>query len=223
MNTAPQQDTNAMKECFKNEDISLYYNITKKEGSILDGSVFASSHSNEEITDVKINFLIQKFVILTVLDTSGFALQPGQSLGIKNDFTLTSSDLAKKLKFKNKFFLSLNSKLFIIILNIIYFSNKRVHQNHFLNKWYSPKPTKPTITAEVTTIAEIERTEAIVVPIYGANVVALIPQIVPVRAPSKIKPKLKPNIKIIKPFFFDLYILIKIAKILNKWLIAMLY
>ena len=37
MNTAPQQDTNAMKECFKNEDISLYYNITKKEGSIMDG------------------------------------------------------------------------------------------------------------------------------------------------------------------------------------------
>ena len=110
MNTAPQQDTNAMKECFKNEDLSLYYNITKKEGSTIDGSVFASSHSKEEITDVKINFLVQKFVKLTVLDTSGFALQPGQSLGIKKDFTLTSSDPSKKIIIKIKLHYSINKE-----------------------------------------------------------------------------------------------------------------
>ena len=110
MNTAPQQDTNSMKECFKNEDLSLYYNITKKEGSTIDGSVFASSHSNEEITDVKINFLVQKFVKLTVLDTSGFALQPGQSLGIKKDFTLTSSDPSKKIIIKIKLHYSINKE-----------------------------------------------------------------------------------------------------------------
>ena len=110
MNTAPQQDTNAMKECFKNEDLSLYYNITKKEGSTIDGSVFASSHSNEEITDVKINFLVQKFVKLTVLDTSGHGLQPGQSLGIKKDFTLTSSDPSKKVVIKIKLHYSINKE-----------------------------------------------------------------------------------------------------------------
>lgn len=110
MNTAPQQDANAMKECFKNEDLSLYYSITKKEGSTIDGSVFASSHSNEEITDVKINFLVQKFVKLTVLDTSGHALEPGQSLGIKKDFTLTSNDPSKKVVIKIKLHYSINKE-----------------------------------------------------------------------------------------------------------------
>ena len=81
--TAPQENTNSMKECFKNEDISLYYNITKKEGNTIDGSVFASNNSNEEISEVKINFLVQKFVKLVVLNTSGNILEPSQSLGIK--------------------------------------------------------------------------------------------------------------------------------------------
>ena len=81
--TAPQENTNSMKECFKNEDISLYYNITKKDGNTIDGSVFASNNSNEEISEVKINFLVQKFVKLVVLNTSGNILEPSQSLGIK--------------------------------------------------------------------------------------------------------------------------------------------
>ena len=38
-------EANAMKECFKNEDISLYYTIIKKEGSNIDGAVFATNHS----------------------------------------------------------------------------------------------------------------------------------------------------------------------------------
>ena len=38
-------EANAMKECFKNEDKSLYYTITKKEGSNINGAVFATNHS----------------------------------------------------------------------------------------------------------------------------------------------------------------------------------
>ena len=93
---------NGMKECFKNEEISLFYSITKKEGSNIDGSVYASNNSNGQITEVKINFLVQKFVKLTVLNTSGNILEPSQSLGIKKDFTLTSNDPKKKNSNKNK-------------------------------------------------------------------------------------------------------------------------
>ena len=103
-------EANAMKECFKNEDISLYYTITKKEGSNIDGAVFATNHSNSQITEVKINFLVQKFVKLTVLSTSGNILEPSQSLGIKKDFTLTSSDPSKKIVIKIKLHYLINNE-----------------------------------------------------------------------------------------------------------------
>ena len=103
-------EANAMKECFKNEDISLYYTITKKEGSNIDGAVFATNHSNSQITEVKINFLVQKFVKLTVLATSGNTLEPSQSLGIKKDFTLTSSDSNKKIIIKIKLHYLINNE-----------------------------------------------------------------------------------------------------------------
>ena len=106
---APQQSNN-MKECFKNEDISLYYTTEKKEGGVIDGSIFASSNSNEQIKEVKINFLVQKFVKLTVLATSGNNLEPLQSLGIKKDFSLTSSDPNKKIVIKIKLHYTVNEK-----------------------------------------------------------------------------------------------------------------
>ena len=99
-----------MKECFKNEDISLYYNITKKEGGNIDGAILASSNSKESISEVKINFLVQKFVKLTVLATSGDSLEPNQSLGIKKDFTLTSSEPNKKVILKIKLHYLINDK-----------------------------------------------------------------------------------------------------------------
>ena len=104
------QETNAMKECFKNEDISLYYTIAKKEGSNIDGSIYATNNSNNQISEVKINFLVQKFVKLTVLSTSGNILEPSQSLGIKKDFTLTSSDPNKKIVIKIKLHYIINNE-----------------------------------------------------------------------------------------------------------------
>ena len=107
--TAPKESNN-MKECFKNEDISLYYTVDKKEGGVINGSIFASSNSNEQIKEVKINFLVQKFVKLTVLATSGNNLEPLQSLGIKKDFSLTSSDPNKKIVIKIKLHYTVNEK-----------------------------------------------------------------------------------------------------------------
>ena len=108
----PNQTTeiNTMKECFKNEDISIYYNITKKEGSNIDGSVYATNNTKLKITGVKISFLVQKFVKLTVLATSGDSPEPEQSSGIKKDFTLTSSDTNKKIILKIKLYYLVNDK-----------------------------------------------------------------------------------------------------------------
>ena len=104
------QESNSMKECFKNDDVSLYYSITKKEGNNIDGSVFVSNNSKEQINEIKLNFLVQKFVKLTVLATSGNTLEPSQSLGIKKDFTLTSSDPNKKIIIKIKLHYIINNE-----------------------------------------------------------------------------------------------------------------
>ena len=109
-NVNPTTEINSMKECFKNEDISIYYNITKKEGNNIDGSVFATNNKNTQINGVKISFLVQKFVKLTVLATSGDSLEPNQSLGIKKDFTLTSSEPNKKVILKIKLHYLINDK-----------------------------------------------------------------------------------------------------------------
>ena len=103
-------EINVMKECYKNEDISIYYNITKKEGSNIEGSVYATNNKNESITGVKIAFLVQKFVKLIVLATSGDTLEPNQSLGIKKDFSLTSSEPNKKVILKIKLHYSINNE-----------------------------------------------------------------------------------------------------------------
>ena len=47
-----------MKECFKNDDITIYYNITKKENSNMDGTLYATNNKNVDINWVKIIFQI---------------------------------------------------------------------------------------------------------------------------------------------------------------------
>ena len=86
------------------------HNITKKEGGTIDGAILASSNSKESISELKINFLVQKFVKLTVLSTSGSNLEPLQSLGIKKEFTLTSNDPNKKIVIKIKLHYTINGK-----------------------------------------------------------------------------------------------------------------
>ena len=109
-NKKPTTEINTMKECFKNDDITMYYNITKKESNNIDGSLYATNNKNIEIIGVKIIFQVQKFVKLNVLSVSGDKLEPNQSLGIKKDFTLTSSEPNKKVTLKIKLQYTLNSE-----------------------------------------------------------------------------------------------------------------
>ena len=109
-NKKPTTEINTMKECFKNDDITMYYNITKKESNNIDGSLYATNNKNIEIIGVKIIFQVQKFVKLNVLSVSGDKLEPNQSLGIKKDFTLTSSEPNKKVTLKIKLQYTINSE-----------------------------------------------------------------------------------------------------------------
>lgn len=97
-----QSQPSQMKECFKNEDISLYYEIIPKDALNYDGIVYASNNSGNPIENIKINFMVLKFVTLKVISTSGNHLNPNQSLGIKKEFTLTSNDKDKKIVMKIK-------------------------------------------------------------------------------------------------------------------------
>ena len=109
-NKKPTTEINIMKECFKNDDITMYYNITKKESNNIDGSLYATNNKNIEIIGVKIIFQVQKFVKLNVLSVSGDKLEPNQSLGIKKDFTLTSSEPNKKVTLKINLQYTINSE-----------------------------------------------------------------------------------------------------------------
>lgn len=100
--TVPQQNQAQMKECFRNEYITLYYQITKTSDTTYDGSVYATNNSGEIIENIKLNFMVLKFVTLKVLSTSGNSLQANQSLGLRKDFTMTSSDASKKVVMKIK-------------------------------------------------------------------------------------------------------------------------
>ena len=109
-NNNTEHQINTMKECFKNDDISIYYTITKKEQSNLDGTIYATNNKNTAINGVKIIFQVQKFVKLNVLSVSGDQLEPNQSLGIKKDFTLTSSEPHKKVSIRIKLQYMINNE-----------------------------------------------------------------------------------------------------------------
>ena len=109
-NNNTEHQINTMKECFKNDDISIYYTITKKEQSNLDGTIYATNNKNTAINGVKIIFQVQKFVKLNVLAVSGDQLEPNQSLGIKKDFTLTSSEPHKKVSIRIKLQYMINNE-----------------------------------------------------------------------------------------------------------------
>ena len=104
MQNINQQNQPDLKKCFSNEDISLYYKIlpTKENPLFYNGEVIASNNSLNPIDNIKINFLVLKFITLKIGEVSGSHLNPNQSLGLKKTFTLQSNDPNKKIIIKIK-------------------------------------------------------------------------------------------------------------------------
>jgi hypothetical protein len=74
----------AMKLIFKNNEISIFSSLTKtNNGTVIDGSFYVSNNTNKGLQNIKINFLVPKYINLKVLSNSGTSLDSNQSLGIK--------------------------------------------------------------------------------------------------------------------------------------------
>lgn len=92
----------SIQEAFNDKIIFITYSIQSQDQLNFNGCVYASNDSDNIIDNIKINFMIQKFVTLKVLNTSGNTLEPKQSLGVKKDFTLTTNDKNKKIVLRLK-------------------------------------------------------------------------------------------------------------------------
>ncbi len=99
-----QKEESELKQCFSNDDISLYYKITQSKENPLfyNGEVIASNNSKYAIDNIKINFLVLKFITLKIGEVTGSHLEPKQSFGLKKTFTLQSNTPNKKIVIKIK-------------------------------------------------------------------------------------------------------------------------
>lgn len=97
----PQQQLKSMepiiKEAFNDKVIFINYSIQSQDQVTFNGCIYASNDSDNILENIKIIFMVQKFVTLKVQNTSGNLLEPKQSLGVKKDFSLTSNDKDKKI------------------------------------------------------------------------------------------------------------------------------
>jgi len=99
-----QNEESELKQCFINDDISLYYKITQSKENPLfyNGEVIASNNSKNPIDNIKINFLVLKFITLKIGEVTGSHLEPNQLFGLKKTFTLQSNAPNKKIIIKIK-------------------------------------------------------------------------------------------------------------------------
>jgi hypothetical protein len=81
--TSSNTNSGNMKQIFKNNEITIYCNTNR----VFDGnSVTVFSISNniaKQLSNVKINFLVSKYLVFKVISTSNNILEPLQSFGIK--------------------------------------------------------------------------------------------------------------------------------------------
>ena len=70
-------------EIFKNEEISICFCLNKSQDNSVNSTFCMSNLRNKSLINVKINFMVQKFVNLKVLSTSGNSLEAMQVNGIK--------------------------------------------------------------------------------------------------------------------------------------------
>jgi hypothetical protein len=87
-----------------------FWYFCKENPLFYNGEVIASNNSLNPIDNIKINFLVLKFITLKIGEVSGSHLDPNQSLGLKKTFTLQSNDPNKKIVIKIKLSYSIDGK-----------------------------------------------------------------------------------------------------------------
>jgi len=70
-------------EFFKNDEVSFCFSLYKSFDCSITSTFYMSNLKPKELSNVKINFSVQKFVNLKVLSTNRNALNPMETRGIK--------------------------------------------------------------------------------------------------------------------------------------------
>jgi hypothetical protein len=70
-------------EFFKNNEISIGFTLQKLSDGSINSNFYMSNLLNKNLTDIKINFMVQRFVTLKVISTSGNNLGQYENKGIK--------------------------------------------------------------------------------------------------------------------------------------------
>ena len=76
------QNNQNMKQVFENNEITLLSAIDKNSEN-MSGSFYVSNKISSSLNNVKINFMVPKYLTLKVLNTTGSMLEANQNLGIK--------------------------------------------------------------------------------------------------------------------------------------------
>jgi hypothetical protein len=107
-----------LKECFRNEDLSMYYKYSLTSENNYNGIVYLSNNSNNVIDKIKINFMVKKHIKLNPQPTSNNVLKPNESLGISKELSLFNSDPNKNVEIRIKLIYSKDNKENTQLINI---------------------------------------------------------------------------------------------------------
>ena len=114
--SSPQQEQSnpltqqgIMKEVYKNNDILIYSCLNESNG-IYNGSFYISNNTSNELTNVKLHFLVKKNIIFKVISSSGGTLEANASLGIKKEVSIQNTDPSKPIVIKLNISYTLNNQ-----------------------------------------------------------------------------------------------------------------
>lgn len=72
----------AMKDIFKNNEITIYSSLLKNNESV-NRCFYVSNNVSKHLNNVKVTFSAPKHLSIKVVNTTGVALEPNQGLGVK--------------------------------------------------------------------------------------------------------------------------------------------
>lgn len=82
------------QEFYRDSEVSFGFSIKNESDGSFKSIFYMSNLTSNSLSNIKINFMVQKFVTLKVLSTSGNSLEPSEIKGIKK--------VNKKFNFKRK-------------------------------------------------------------------------------------------------------------------------